>query len=65
MSVKEEVNLLYDRAPIWPGRSVVCDNENEACDISIQEVFGKNRRMSGGSGGKTGLEMLNSRKETI
>lgn len=43
MSEKEEVNLRCDSAPISPGKSVVCDVENEAGDISIQEVFGKNR----------------------
>lgn len=40
MSVKEEVNLCWDRAPMSPGESV-CDDENEAGDISIQEVLKK------------------------
>lgn len=49
-----------------PGESVVCDYENEAGGISIQEVLGKKKnKINGGNGGKTGLEMLNSRKETI
>lgn len=39
MSEKEEVNLCCDRAPMLPGGSVVCDDENEAGDTGIQEVF--------------------------
>lgn len=43
MSEKEEVNLCWDRAPMSPGESVVCDYENEAGGISIQEVLGKKK----------------------
>lgn len=64
MSAKEEVNLCEDRAPMLPGESVVCGYGNEAGDISIQEVLGKKRWMVAVVE-KTGLEMLNSRKETI
>lgn len=41
MGEKVEVNLCWHRAPVLPGAFVACDDENEAGDISIQEVFDK------------------------
>lgn len=41
--------------------TVICDYENEAGGSGIQNVDGSKKN----AGGKTGLGMLNSRKETI
>lgn len=42
--------------------TVICDYENEAGGSGIQNMDGNNKK---NAGGKTGLGMLNSRKETI